>query len=414
MEPSRDDFVIALRSAFLKKGTQQRFSLLSLIFFSIVFLILGSFNFKIINYVKAGIKEVVYRSSFIVSSPENFIKNNYIIVQNHFDLYNANKKNELEIKKFKSDDISRKIIEFENIRLKEIINDYFVNDNEVVAKVLIDKKSPFLRSIAINKGSKDSIKLGMAVLDGIYFIGKVVEVNYSTSRVLLISDINSKIPVAIEPNNTQAIMSGNGLEKGIIEYINNDLKGNEIGDSIVFTSGVGGLFKSGIPIGRIIKKKDPSINQSFVNFYKDLSQLKYVKILSFKKENLNFETNKKKENNKVSTETLKNSIDENIILIKRQKEISDEIRLKLIEQNIILNEKLTKLQSEKRQLKKLIKEKDIIIQQETEHHKNKEFLELNLLYGHKCSKNNVKNILKKKYKIGSPEYKACVMSKGKN
>ncbi|MDA7457500.1 rod shape-determining protein MreC, partial [Candidatus Pelagibacter ubique] len=242
MEPSRDDFVIALRSAFLKKGTQQRFSLLSLIFFSIVFLILGSFNFKIINYVKAGIKEVVYRSSFIVSGPENFIKNNYIIVQNHFDLYNANKKNELEIKKFKSDDISRKIIEFENIRLKEIINDYFVNDNEVVAKVLIDKKSPFLRSIAINKGSKDSIKLGMAVLDGIYFIGKVVEVNYSTSRVLLISDINSKIPVAIEPNNTQAIMSGNGLEKGIIEYINNDLKGNEIGDSIVFTSGVGGLF----------------------------------------------------------------------------------------------------------------------------------------------------------------------------
>jgi len=414
METSRDDFVIALRSAFLKKGTQQRFSLLSLIFFSIIFLIFSSLNFKVVDYLKIAINEIVYRSSFIVSGPENFIKNNYIIVQNHLDLYNANKKNELEIKKFKSDDISRKIIEFENIRLKEIINDYFVNDNEVVAKVLIDKKSPFLRSIAINKGSKDSIKLGMAVLDGIYFIGKVVEVNYSTSRVLLISDINSKIPVAIEPNNTQAIMSGNGLEKGIIEYINNDLKGNEIGDSIVFTSGVGGLFKSGIPIGRIIKKKDPSINQSFVNFYKDLSQLKYVKILSFKKENLKFETNKKKENNKVSTETLKNSIDENIILIKRQKEISDEIRLKLIEQNIILSEKLTKLQSEKKQLKKLIKEKDIIIQQEAEHNKNKEFLELNLLYGHKCYKNNVKNILKKKYKIGRPEYKDCVMRKSKN
>ena len=271
-----------------------------------------------------------------------------------------------------------------------------------------------MRSIAINKGSKDSIKLGMAVLDGIYFVGKVVEVNYSTSRILLISDINSKIPVSIEPNNTQAIMSGNGLEKGIIEYINKDLKGNEIGDSIVFTSGVGGLFKSGIPIGRIIKKKNPSINQSFVNFYKDLSQLKYVKILSFKKENLKFETNKKKENNKVSTETLKNSIDENIILIKRQKEISDEIRLKLIDQNIILSEKLTKLQSEKRQLKKLIKEKDIIIKQEAERHKNIEFLELNLLYGQKCSKNNLKNILRKKYKIGSTEYKACVMNKGKN
>ena len=75
METSRDDFVIALRSAFLKKGTQQRFSLLSLIFFSIIILILGSFNFKVINYIKIGIKEIVYRSSFIVSVPENLLKN---------------------------------------------------------------------------------------------------------------------------------------------------------------------------------------------------------------------------------------------------------------------------------------------------------------------------------------------------
>ena len=74
METSRDDFVIALRSAFLKKGTQQRFSLLSLIFFSIIFLILGNFNFKVINYIKLGINEIVYRSSFIVSVPEKLLK----------------------------------------------------------------------------------------------------------------------------------------------------------------------------------------------------------------------------------------------------------------------------------------------------------------------------------------------------
>ena len=67
MEPSRDDFVIALRSAFLKKGTQQRFSLLSLIFFSIILLILSSFNFKVINYFKIGINELIYRASFIAS-----------------------------------------------------------------------------------------------------------------------------------------------------------------------------------------------------------------------------------------------------------------------------------------------------------------------------------------------------------
>ena len=75
MASSRDDFVIAIRSAFLKKSYQQKFSLLTLIFLSLVIIILGSFNFKTIQYIKLGINEVVYRSSFIVSVPENYIKN---------------------------------------------------------------------------------------------------------------------------------------------------------------------------------------------------------------------------------------------------------------------------------------------------------------------------------------------------
>ena len=83
MERSRDDFVIAIRSAFLKKGTQQRFSLLGLILFSVTFLILGSLNLKVINYLKIGINEIVYRSSFIVSMPENLLKNSYLTIKKH-------------------------------------------------------------------------------------------------------------------------------------------------------------------------------------------------------------------------------------------------------------------------------------------------------------------------------------------
>ena len=97
MESSRDDFVIAIRSAFLKKGTQQRFSLLSLILFSLILLILGNLNFKVINYVKKGINEIVYRSSFIVSGPESFIKKNYLVVKNHLNLYKINEENKSEL-----------------------------------------------------------------------------------------------------------------------------------------------------------------------------------------------------------------------------------------------------------------------------------------------------------------------------
>ena len=102
METSRDDFVIAIRSAFLKKQNQQRFSLLGLIVFSLIILILGGFNFKPVNYLKLVIKEIVYRSTFIVSVPEKFIKENYQATQDHINLYNINKRNRTRVKRFKS------------------------------------------------------------------------------------------------------------------------------------------------------------------------------------------------------------------------------------------------------------------------------------------------------------------------
>ena len=279
MEPSRDDFIIALRSAFLKKGTQQRFSLLSLIFFSIVFLILGSFNFKVIDYVRITINEIVYKSSFIVSIPENFLKDSYLTIQNHNKLYKENEKNKFELESLKAKDLLNKFIILENIRLKKIVDDYLIESDVIVAKVLSDKGSPFLKSIIINKGSKHKISLGMVVLDGAYLVGKIVEVKYFSSRVLLLSDLNSKIPIIVEPNTVFSILSGTGKDYGIIQYSKKyeDIKN----ESIIYTSGAGSLFKAGIPIGRM--NINNSSDEKKVEFFSDFSQLKFVKVVSFKK-----------------------------------------------------------------------------------------------------------------------------------
>ena len=168
----------------------------------------------------------------------------------------------------------------ENLRLRKMIDEYIYTSEELIAKVLIDKKSPFLRSIIVNKGTKDNVELGMAVLDGSYLIGKIVETNYSTSRALLISDLNSKIPVTIEPGNIQSILSGTGKSNGKIQYLQNEGLIEKI--SIVYTSGSGGLFKSGIPIGKINKFEIK--DENFVEFFSNLSQLTFVKLVSFKKE----------------------------------------------------------------------------------------------------------------------------------
>ena len=277
MATSRDDFVIAIRSAFLKKGNQQRFSLIGLIFFSVGLLILSKINLPFTNYLKITLNEIVYRTSFIVSVPEKKILDLSNKIQDHYNVYNDYVLVKEKIKTLESKKYETQFLEVENKRLKKTINEYIFKSDELVAKVLIDKNSPFLKSVIVNKGSKDKVKLGMAVLDGSYLVGKIVEVNYSTSRALLVSDLNSKIPVGIEPGNIQSILSGTGKQNGKIEYLETDILIKD--KSIVYTSGSGGLFKSGIPVGiyHIEKEEDYEV----VHFFSKLSQLTFVKLVSF-------------------------------------------------------------------------------------------------------------------------------------
>ena len=280
MAASRDDFIIAIRSAFIKKGNKQRFSLIGLIFFSIGLLILSKINLPVANYLKITLNEIVYRSSFIISIPEKKIQDFSNKIIDHYNVYNDYLLVKEKIKLLQSKKYKTQFLEEENKRLKKTINEYIYSSEELVAKVLIDKNSPFLKSIIVNKGSKDNIKLGMAVLDGTYLVGKIVEVNYSTSRALLVSDLNSKIPVGIEPGNIQSILSGTGKQNGKIEYLETDIIIQD--KSIVYTSGSGGLFKPGIPIG--IYRKELEEYNEVVIFFSKLSQLTFVKLVSFEEE----------------------------------------------------------------------------------------------------------------------------------
>ena len=276
METNRDDFIIAIRSAFLKKGNRQRFSLTTLIIISIIILIFEKYNFKAINLLKISLKEIVYRSTFIVSVPENLVKNAYKLSLEHINLYEDYKKLNLEYKKLKAENLNIEFIKSENKILKSKIEDIKDQKYEVLAKVIIDKQSPFLKSVIVNRGSKDKIELGMAVLDGDFLVGKVVEVNYLTSRILLLSDLNSKIPVSIEPNGIQSILSGTGGKHGKLQYLLSDNL-NIKGEDEVFTSGSGNIFNAGIPVGTV-KIKD---NLPEIIFHSDFSQLRLVKIVTF-------------------------------------------------------------------------------------------------------------------------------------
>ena len=130
MVTGRDDFVIAFRSAFLKKKDKQKFSLLSLIFLSIIVIIIGNLNLKVIQIIKSGINEVAYRSSFFVSIPENKIKKLNIEIKEHMNLYENYKKKDLELKTLKENKLINDYLIIENKKLRTLI-DESINSEEI-------------------------------------------------------------------------------------------------------------------------------------------------------------------------------------------------------------------------------------------------------------------------------------------
>tara|TARA_B100001057_G_scaffold476532_1_gene544668 strand:- start:344 stop:1195 length:852 start_codon:yes stop_codon:yes gene_type:complete len=277
MAESRDDFVIAVRSAFLKKRNKQKFSLLTLILLSLTIIILGSLNFKAIKYTKMSINELVYRFTFLTSIPENYIIKTYNKISDHFDFYEKYKKNEIQIKKLEEKKLINEYLILENKKLRKLINES-IQSEDIYAKVLVDNESPYLKSIILNKGSRDKVKLGMAVVEESYLVGKIIEVNFTNSRVLLLNDLNSKIPVILEPYDMQAVLSGTGQGYGVIEYTKEEYKDLMKGEVTVYTSGQGGMFKPGLPVGSLNNKIG---EKSYINFFSDFRQLDYVKIVSF-------------------------------------------------------------------------------------------------------------------------------------
>jgi len=255
MDTSREDVGISIRSAFLRKGTQQRFSLFALTLISILLIFLETIDTKPLNRIRSFIKDVVYRSAVVASFPNKIFSGSYITIQDHFSLYenyNELKKEneELKNKKSKSD-----FLELENSQLRKLINEQVQSESNLVsARVLLDEQSPYLNSFVINIGANKDIKNGMAVLDGKNFIGRIVDVNFFSSRILLVTDLNSKIPVISEPSGNHAILSGHGEDQPALEYLSENHKIKE-GDKI-YTSGKEGIFSPGIPLGEVRVKKD--------------------------------------------------------------------------------------------------------------------------------------------------------------
>lgn len=256
----------------------RRFSLLALIVLSFLLIMTnkdeGSYSYR----VKMAITDFVTPVVEIVTIPiDAFVRFN-TSVGDYFFVYEKNAALSEENEKLKRHLSYVSQVMSENYKLYELLN--FIEDSGydyVSARVVGDASGPFVRSVLINAGSKDGIKKGQAVINEEGLVGRVIEVGKRSSRVLLITDINSRIPVVTNVSREHSILAGNNNEYPGLKYLANDTKVLE-GEYVV-TSGDGDIFPPGLKVGATFKASSGGFS---VKPHVGLNRLEFVSVLYYK------------------------------------------------------------------------------------------------------------------------------------
>jgi len=144
----------------------------------------------------------------------------------------------------------------------------------VTARVVADTGNAYVRTVLLSAGEDDGVAKGQAVLSGEGLVGRVIETGRSSSRVLLVTDLNSRIPVMVEGSRQKAILSGTNSDVPVLRHLPPDSEVRE-GMRIV-TSGDGGIFPPGLPVGRVGAVQGISWP---VRPFADLSRVTHVRVV---------------------------------------------------------------------------------------------------------------------------------------
>lgn len=168
-------------------------------------------------------------------------------------------------------------VQYENKRLQGLLNYVKTLQYKYISTSIVGSTDgPFLRSILIDAGKKDNVKKGQAVVNKDGLVGRITEVGEKSSRVLLLTDINSRIPVVASSSRERIIMSGNNNSTPRLVYVSAD--SNIAEGEVLITSGDGEMFPPGLQVGVAHKLKDKSyIVSPFVEWHnlEKLSVLDY-------------------------------------------------------------------------------------------------------------------------------------------
>ena len=140
--------------------------------------------------------------------------------------------------------------------------------------VLADSGSPFRQSVLLNVGSRDGVVDGWATMDGLGLVGRISGVGRTTSRVVLLTDTSSRIPVTIQPSGQRAILAGDNSTFPPVDFLEHPEQVRP-GDRVI-SSGDGGVFPAGLLVGQILQGQDRRLR---VRLAADYERLDFLRVL---------------------------------------------------------------------------------------------------------------------------------------
>jgi rod shape-determining protein MreC len=244
---------------------------------SLTVIIIGYSDKEAMGSFRATVIDAVVPVLNVLSSPIKAASNAKLKFRNMVLVYNENERLAEENKRLLRIQSLAERLEIENRRLRELV--HFIpgqTTSYISARIVTGVSGPYARSVIVSSGKEEGLKKGHVVVNNKGLVGRVTEVGNNTSRILLITDINSKIPIVTGTSGERGIIEGNNSDMLSIIHLPIDSK-VKIGERVV-TSGDGKYFPAGVPVGIV-----ESISNKLVTVkpFVDWSRLEYVSIADF-------------------------------------------------------------------------------------------------------------------------------------
>lgn len=271
----RSGSVIRLSAPF--KVTAQRLALPALIFVSAVLLVLGKADVILFERARTSVADAMSPLLDAVAEPINAAATAVRRVEDLSGIYSENQRlREENARLLQWQEVARRL-EVENTGLRNLLN-FKPQDMHgyITGRVIANSGGAFLRNVMIDAGRREGVERGQAAIAGEGIVGRVTEVGDRAARVLLVTDLNSRIPVVLDSSRERALLAGDNSSRPRLLYLPAKT-GAKVGDRIV-TSGSGGIFPPGLPVGVVASVESGVVR---VEPYAELSRLDYVRVVDF-------------------------------------------------------------------------------------------------------------------------------------